>query len=92
MDVGNSTNHVQNAADRGWRQVLGAQDAESVFMVLVTGWVTAAGALVFYYGKFNLILLLIAVGLITGVVVLSSGLALVSAIAVRMLSSRFKQG
>jgi hypothetical protein len=59
---------------------LGAQDAENVLLVVVISWVSAAGALAFF-GKFNLILLLVTAGFVTVLVVLSSGLSLLTAAA-----------
>jgi hypothetical protein len=69
---------------------MAAEDAENLLVVIVTSWIFAAAALVFY-GKFNLILLLIAGGFVTGLVVLTSALSLFSAVTVRKLASRPKQ-
>lgn len=89
MKVGNSTDYTQNSQDHGWRQILGPQDAENVLAVIVISWISAAGALVFY-GKFNPTLLLVTAGFVTVLVVLSSGLSLLTAAAFRKLTSRFK--
>jgi hypothetical protein len=59
-------------------------------VVIVTSWIFAAAALVFY-GKFNLILLLIAGGFVTVLVVLISALSLFSAVTLQKLASRLKQ-
>jgi hypothetical protein len=86
----NSTNRARNRRDPERRPVVAAQDAENLLMVIVTSWIFAAAALVFY-GKFNLLLLLIAGGFVTGLVVLSTALSLLSAVTVRKLASRSKQ-
>jgi hypothetical protein len=56
----------------------------------VISWIFAAGALALN-GKFNLILLLVSVGFVTVLVVLSSGLSLLTAIALQKLLSWFRQ-
>jgi hypothetical protein len=95
MDIGNTpdlaqTLHpVHDSRDRGWRQILTPQDAENVFAVVVISWIFAAVALV-CIGKFNLILLLVAVGFVTVLVVLSSVLSLLTTIALQKLLSWFK--
>ncbi|KLK92649.1 hypothetical protein AA309_13250 [Microvirga vignae] len=88
MKVGSSADHTQNSKDRGWRQILGPQDAENVLLVIMISWVSAAGALVFF-GKFDLILLLVTAGFVAVLVVLSSGLSLLTAAALRKLTSWF---
>jgi hypothetical protein len=90
MAGNNSTSHARNRRDPERGPVVAAQDAENLLVVIVTSWIFAAGALVFY-GKFNLLLLLIAGGFVTGLVVLSSALSLLSAVTVRKLASRSKQ-
>jgi hypothetical protein len=86
MSPGNATDAAQNR-DRGWRTVVTPDDAENVLLVLVTSWIVSAVALV-YLGKFNLILLLIAVGFVTVLVVLSSGLSLLTAIVLQKVALR----
>jgi hypothetical protein len=90
MDVSNSTDLSQDRNDRAQRQILTPQDAENVLVVVVISWIFAAGALVLN-GKFNLTLLLISVGFVTVLVVLSSGLSLLTAIALQKLLSWFRQ-
>jgi hypothetical protein len=90
MAGNNSTNYARNRRDPERGHVVAAQDAENLLVVIVTSWIFAAAALVFY-GKFNLLLLLIAGGFVTGLVVLSSALSLLSAVTVRKLASRSKQ-
>jgi hypothetical protein len=90
MDVSNSTDLSQDRNDRAQRQILTPQDAENVLVVVVISWIFAAGALVLN-GKFNLTLLLISVGFVTVLVVLSSGLFLLTAIALQKLLSWFRQ-
>jgi hypothetical protein len=90
MDVRNSTDLSQDRNDRAQRQILTPQDAENVLVVVVISWIFAAGALVLN-GKFNLTLLLISVGFVTVLVVLSSGLSLLTAIALQKLLSWFRQ-
>jgi hypothetical protein len=69
---------------------MAAEDAENLLVVIVTSWVFAAAALVFY-GKFNLLLLVIAGGFVTGLVILSSALSLLSAVTLQKLISRPKR-
>jgi hypothetical protein len=90
MDVRNSTDLSQDRNDRAQRQILTPQDAENVLVVVVISWIFAAGALALN-GKFNLILLLVSVGFVTVLVVLSSGLSLLTAIALQKLLSWFRQ-
>jgi hypothetical protein len=90
MDVSNSTDLSQDRNDRAQRQILTPQDAENVLVVVVISWIFAAGALALN-GKFNLILLLVSVGFVTVLVVLSSGLSLLTAIALQKLLSWFRQ-
>jgi hypothetical protein len=90
MDVSNSTDLSQDRNDRAQRQILTPQDAENVLVVVLISWIFAAGALVLN-GKFNLTLLLISVGFVTVLVVLSSGLFLLTAIALQKLLSWFRQ-
>ncbi len=90
MDVSNSTDLSRDRNDRAQRQILTPQDAENVLVVVVISWIFAAGALALN-GKFNLILLLISVGFVTVLVVLSSGLSLLTAIALQKLLSWFRQ-
>ena len=90
MDVSNSTDLSRDRNDRAQRQILTPQDAENVLVVVVISWIFAAGALALN-GKFNLILLLVSVGFVTVLVVLSSGLSLLTAIALQKLLSWFRQ-
>jgi uncharacterized membrane protein YjjP (DUF1212 family) len=91
MDIGTSTNLAPNDKDRRGRQIVTPQDVESVLVVVGSSWICAAVALVLY-GKLNLILLLIVIGFIAGLVVLSSGLSVLTVIALQKLSVRVKQG
>jgi hypothetical protein len=91
MDIGTSTNLAPNNKDRRGKQIVTPQDAESVLVVVGSSWIFAAVALV-VYGKLNLILLLAVVGFITGLVMLSSGVSLITVIVLQKLSVRFKQG
>ncbi|GEO18032.1 hypothetical protein [Microvirga aerophila] len=91
MDIVTSTDFAQNSKAHRGRQFVTPQDAESVLVVVGSSWICAAVTLVLF-GKLNLILLLAVVGFITGVVVLSSGLSLLTVIALQKLSVRFKQG
>ena len=91
MDIGTSTNLAPNTKDRRGKRIVTPQDAESVLVVVGSSWICAAVALV-VYGKLNLILLLAVIGFITGLVMLGSGLSLLTVIVLQKLSVRFKQG
>jgi hypothetical protein len=91
MDIGTSTNLAPNDKDRRGRQIVTPQDVESVLVVVGSSWICAAVSLV-VYEKLNLILLLVVVGFVTGLVVLSSGLSVLTVIALQKLSLRFMQG
>jgi hypothetical protein len=90
MAGNNSKDHARNGRDPVRRPVVAAHDAENLLVVIVTSWIFAAAALVFY-GKFNLILLLIAGGFVTVLLVLTSALSLFSAVTLQKLASRLKQ-
>jgi hypothetical protein len=91
MDIGTSPNLAPNDKDRWGRQIVTPQDVESVLVVVGSSWIFAAVALVLY-GKLNLILLLTVIGFVTGLVMLSSGLSVLTVIVLQKLSVRFKQG
>jgi hypothetical protein len=91
MDIGTSPNLAPNGKDRRGRQIVTPQDVESVLVVVGSSWIFAAVTLVLY-GKLNLILLLAVIGVVTGLVMLSSDLSVLVGIVLQKLSVRFKQG
>jgi hypothetical protein len=91
MDIGTPTDLAQNSRVYRGKRIVTPQDVESVLMVVGSSWICAAIALVLL-GKLNLILLLAVVGFVTVLVVLSSGLSVLTVIALQKLSVWVKQG
>ena len=76
----------RNNIDRGRLQNPLTQEIIRVLAVAFSGWVSAAVTLV-YFGKFDLVRLMLSVGFISSLLMVFSGLAILIASAARYVSS-----